>query len=138
MPETFNLSSDNLKNVSLGENLWQLNKELFSSLDNNWDVNVINDDFQKKTVENNSKKYEELLPWTLYASDLRGDLIKFLKVMGFELVSSNGHEKYKKWDVTVVVPHKHNYFAEWTFNAILKQAGFTKKAYKTRQDNRKK
>ena len=107
--------------------LWTWSKELISTLDNQKKADDI-----KHTEELHKKGWaDEIGPWTLHAEDVRGQLIDFLKAHWFELIDSNKHEKYRNLELnlTVVVPHQHGYFSEKTFCKILREAGYSKKAY---------
>lgn len=52
------------------------------------------------------------------------ELIQLLQEAGFEFISSRGsHCKYRKDDVTVIVPHPRKDLKKGTEVAILRQAG---------------
>ena len=125
----------------LNKDLWQKNKELLLSLSVEWSGDINDENIKNENIValNDRKKPEELKPWTLEASDLRTDLIKFLKANWFELVDSNKHEKYRNdKNVTIEVPHQHGYFAEKTFCKILREAGYSKKIFNERKNKKKK
>lgn len=52
------------------------------------------------------------------------DICKLLVKEGFELISTRGsHRKYRKDDITVIVPHPKKDLPVGTVRAIYKQAG---------------
>jgi predicted RNA binding protein YcfA (HicA-like mRNA interferase family) len=50
-------------------------------------------------------------------------VIRILKTNGFQLVSSNSHEKWTNGKNIVIIPHKHRDFHVVSHKIILKRAG---------------
>jgi predicted RNA binding protein YcfA (HicA-like mRNA interferase family) len=53
----------------------------------------------------------------------RKDVVRILKTNGYQLVSSNSHEKWTNGNNIVIIPHKHKDFHVIGHKIILKRAG---------------